>query len=115
MEACLFDAILREEEGSAIRINEALCTNCDLCPAACPIGAIHIPHDHEVAIACDLCDGAPVCVEHCIYGALRYEARPDEVFQDFGEPLEGESVEQKRWRIATTIAEEVREISGVGS
>ena len=52
-------------------------------------------------------------MEHCIYGALRYEGNPDEVFQDFSEPLEDEPVGQKRWRVAATIAEEVRENSEV--
>jgi carbon-monoxide dehydrogenase iron sulfur subunit len=28
------------------------------------------------ALACDLCDGRPACVEACTYGALSFEALP---------------------------------------
>jgi len=113
MEVCPFDAIDRDEELSVVQINAALCTNCDLCLEACPIGAVQIPRDRQIAMICDLCGGAPVCVEHCIYGALRFEGRPDSVFQDIDHALDGETTGAKRWRVATTIAQVIRETSGV--
>jgi len=114
MEICPFDAIDRDMESSVVQIDADLCSGCDLCLEVCPIGAVQIPRDRQIAMMCDLCGGAPVCVEHCIYGALRFEGRPDSVFQGFDHGLDGETTDEKRWRVATTIAEVIRETSGVG-
>ena len=114
IEACPLDAIRQDEELSVVQIDATLCSICDLCLEACPIGAVQIPNDREAAIMCDLCGGAPVCVEHCIYGALRFESRPDSVFQSIDHSLDSKTTDEKRWRVATTIADVLRESSGVG-
>jgi Fe-S-cluster-containing hydrogenase component 2 len=115
MEICPFEAIERDTKLSCIKIDAALCTNCDLCLDVCPIGAVDIPHNCQTAIACDLCDGAPVCVEHCIYGALRFEGRLSSAFPRIDLNLDGETPDERRWRIATTMAKEIREISEASS
>jgi Fe-S-cluster-containing hydrogenase component 2 len=40
---------------------------------ACPFGAVDMNEEKGVAIMCDLCEGSPVCVQHCMYGALRFD------------------------------------------
>jgi len=72
MEACGVDAIYRDPKTGALKIDMGKCINCKACIYACPYGAITIG-SHGKVIKCDLCDGAPVCVKVCKYGALRYE------------------------------------------
>jgi Fe-S-cluster-containing hydrogenase component 2 len=48
-----------------------LCTQCDVCEKACPIGAIEIFEDF--VYVCDLCGGRPKCVEACTEGAITFE------------------------------------------
>ena len=108
MQVCPLDAIQRDDVSGIVRIDKDLCTACSECVEACPIGALQIPEGHEVASMCDLCAGAPACVDHCMYGALRFDSKPDEVFQRFDSPLEGETLEETRWRVATTIADTLR-------
>lgn len=114
MQACPTDAIQQDDAGAAMHVDANLCTACGECVAACPIGAIQIPDEGDFAAMCDLCGGAPACVEHCIYGALRYESRPDTVFTAFECPLENEPHTEKRWRVAMAIADSVRATTEVG-
>ena len=41
------------------------------CVEACPFGAIYAHADVDHPIKCDMCDGAPKCVEKCPKAALR--------------------------------------------
>jgi Fe-S-cluster-containing hydrogenase component 2 len=40
--------------------------------SACPFGAISFDSIASKVIKCDLCEGDPLCVRFCSYGALDY-------------------------------------------
>ena len=71
--ACPTGAVYRDASVPVVRIKEEECTGCGACVRACPFGAVDLNEERGVAIMCDLCGGKPVCVGHCIYGALRFE------------------------------------------
>jgi Fe-S-cluster-containing hydrogenase component 2 len=71
--ACPTGAAFRDMSVPAVRINEQDCVGCGDCVRACPFGAADMNEEKGVATMCDLCDGMPVCVNHCIYGALGFE------------------------------------------
>ncbi|MBC7258158.1 MAG: 4Fe-4S dicluster domain-containing protein [Chloroflexi bacterium] len=75
--ACPTGAVRRDASVPVVRIDEEECIGCGDCVRACPFGAADMNEERGVAIMCDLCDGSPVCVDHCIYGALSFgEAMP---------------------------------------
>lgn len=61
---CPTDAITRDADG-VVRIDESLCSGCEVCIKDCPFGAISLHPDKGVAIKCDLCGGDPMCVKWC--------------------------------------------------
>jgi len=69
--ACPRDAIKQSGKGGILIIDEKRCDGCVLCIQACPYGGIMLDPDKGVAIACDLCDGEPKCVEFCPEEALK--------------------------------------------
>lgn len=75
VEACPTNAAHIDRSIPVVRIDEEDCTGCGECIQACPFGAADFNDDKEVAFICDLCDGEPVCVSNCIYGALSFEPR----------------------------------------
>lgn len=72
IEACPTGAAFRDASLPVVRINEEDCIGCGACVRACPFGAADMNEERGVAIICDLCGGKPVCVDHCIYGALSF-------------------------------------------
>ncbi|GAG20708.1 unnamed protein product [marine sediment metagenome] len=58
-------------------VSPTLCSLCDKCLKNCPIGAIKSFND--IIYVCDLCGGAPKCVEVCTEGALVFEPGQSEV------------------------------------
>jgi Fe-S-cluster-containing hydrogenase component 2 len=48
-----------------------------MCIGICPFGAVSWDADHDCVVKCDLCDGDPECVRHCLYGAI-YWVEADE-------------------------------------
>ncbi len=88
-----------------ICLDGELCTGCEECVSACPIGAIGYYDD--VPLFCDLCGGAPACIEVCPTRALVFDkdAEPSlAAFQEFeGSPA------QKRVHYSAIKAEPVRE------
>jgi carbon-monoxide dehydrogenase iron sulfur subunit len=56
--------------GGQVIVSPTLCTLCQACEKACPIGAIEI--FDEIVYVCDLCGGKPKCVDSCTEGALRF-------------------------------------------
>ncbi len=49
-------------------VSPTVCTLCETCEKACPIGAIEI--FNEIVNVCDLCGGKPKCVGACTEGAI---------------------------------------------
>jgi anaerobic carbon-monoxide dehydrogenase iron sulfur subunit len=78
MDVCPVTAISRNEETGALIVNVDQCVGCRMCTVVCPLGGISINYENGKAMKCDLCDGDPVCVKACGYGALNYiEAEKD--------------------------------------
>lgn len=71
--SCLFDAIKRNELTGAMDIDRDKCVRCEACVAACPFGCALIDDVHEEIIKCDICQGAPACVQFCPSQALVYK------------------------------------------
>ncbi|MBI2878046.1 MAG: 4Fe-4S binding protein [Candidatus Tectomicrobia bacterium] len=72
LEACPAGALSQNPQGGTLRVDEGKCLACGLCRLACPIGAIGLDQGRGTAFACDLCEGAPQCVELCHSGCLRH-------------------------------------------
>ena len=77
MSVCPAGAISRDAKTNAVLIDEDRCAGCKMCMLACPFGNIHFDNEKLVSRKCDLCDGDPKCVSHCIAGALNYEDMND--------------------------------------
>ena len=77
MNVCPAGAISRDAKTNAVKIDETRCAGCKMCMLACPFGNIHFDNEKLVSRKCDLCDGDPKCVQHCIAGALSYEDMND--------------------------------------
>lgn len=64
---------------------------CTFCPASCPSRDAFKEPDSGLPLKCDMCESdppveQPMCVEACTFGALIYEEREEEVFEE--EPQE---------------------------
>lgn len=77
LEVCPAGAISRAAGSNAVVIDQSRCAGCKMCMLACPYGNIHFDEEKLVSQKCDLCDGKPRCVGHCIAGALQYEEAED--------------------------------------
>ena len=54
-----------------IYLDQDKCIGCHRCMVACPVGAIEF-FPKLKAVKCDLCGGAPKCVQFCFYGCLHF-------------------------------------------
>jgi Fe-S-cluster-containing dehydrogenase component len=61
---CPTRALFKNEKG-VIEVDEAKCNGCTWCVEACKFGAITLNPTKGVVQICDLCDGAPECVNLC--------------------------------------------------
>lgn len=83
LKACSVGAIFKTETSQGdplIAVNIEKCIGCHQCSVACPFGAIEFFKGLK-AIKCDLCDGAPICVNFCFYKCLSFIELSDEDYQ----------------------------------
>ena len=66
VDVCPVEAISRNEDTGAIIIDSNRCIGCKMCMVVCPIGGVTWDADSRRMIKCDLCDGDPSCVRHCL-------------------------------------------------
>lgn len=98
--ACTEKALIQSETNGVLIINESKCNACDWCIQACPYGGISLDPDKRIAIACDLCDGEPKCIEFC----------PEEAL----ELVEDDKAAEKIWRAALEkIPSEIERLTDV--
>jgi Fe-S-cluster-containing hydrogenase component 2 len=70
VESCPAEALRRDEGTGAVLVNNGLCTGCEACIGACPLGAISLDREKNIVFVCDLCEGDPECVKICDREAL---------------------------------------------
>ena len=113
--ACPEKALVQSEETGVIMVKEKKCKGCDWCIQACPHGGITIHPDTGIAIACDLCEGEPKCVEFCPEEALELVSTDTEAEERFNETMEKlpaeterltNTVKNKDWKPLLAEAEE---------
>ena len=76
VEACVFDALEKQPDGSLKRYS-MLCTGCQTCSLACPFGVIYPEIVPYITSQCDYCVGRcngnePECVKTCPHNAIKY-------------------------------------------
>jgi anaerobic carbon-monoxide dehydrogenase iron sulfur subunit len=112
--ACPEKALSQAENTGIIIINDKKCKGCDWCVQACPHGGIAIHSDTGLAVACDLCNGEPQCVEFCPEEALdlvstdeEAEKRVNDTIEKLPEQAEQLSniVKKKDWKPVLADAE----------
>lgn len=113
--ACPEKALSQSEQTGIIMVKENKCKGCDWCIQACPHGGITIHADTGIAVACDLCDGEPKCVEFCPEEALELVCTDQEAERRFADALEKlpavterltNTVKDKDWKPLLAEAEE---------
>jgi phenylglyoxylate dehydrogenase beta subunit len=69
---CPAAALSKNAGSGVIDWDETKCVNCLLCTVGCAYGGIAYDALSSHVIKCDMCDGAPACVEACVPGALKH-------------------------------------------
>lgn len=105
---CPQNAISVTQRGS-IEVSPTLCDLCGACETLCPIGAIEIYNG--IPYVCDLCGGAPRCMEACEMGAitLEMEIKQQISLEDMKKKTKKLSPSQKRTLYAEKEGEKMRE------
>ncbi len=88
VKACPEKALVQSEKAGVLMVKDKQCKGCDWCVQACPHGGIMIHSDTGKAVACDLCEGEPKCVEFCPEEALDLVSSDEEADKRFSESLE---------------------------
>src|SRR4030043_764115 len=94
--ACPEKALVQSEKTGVLMVKEKKCKGCDWCIQACPHGGITIHPDTGIAIACDLCEGEPKCVEFCPEEALDLVPSDEAAEKRFNDALEKLPAETER-------------------
>ncbi|MGD0646072.1 MAG: 4Fe-4S dicluster domain-containing protein [Candidatus Bathyarchaeia archaeon] len=114
VKACPEKAIAQSENTGLLIIDEKKCKGCDWCVQACEHGGITIHSDTGKAIACDLCQGEPKCIEACPEEALELVDCDEAAEKRFSDALEKlpaatelltNTVKNKDWKPLLAIAE----------
>ena len=114
VKACPERALSQSESTGLLIIDQTKCKGCDWCVQACDHGGITIHSDTGKAIACDLCEGEPKCVESCPEEALEIVESDEEAEKCFNDafanlPMQTEkltvAVKNKDWKPLLAIAE----------
>jgi Fe-S-cluster-containing hydrogenase component 2 len=114
VKACPENALSQSEDTGLLIVDENKCKGCDWCVQACEHGGITINCDTGKAIACDLCQGEPKCVEACPEEALEVvdsDEAAEKLFNDALEKLPGQceqlttTVKNKDWKPLLAVAE----------
>jgi len=104
---CPENAIEIGPQGQII-VSPTLCNACGTCERLCPVGAIELYR--EIPHVCDLCGGAPRCMEECPMEAISFV--PDKSgtirLAPFRKAHKGLTPEAKRLKYALHITEELR-------
>ena len=87
VKACPEKAITQSQENNLLIIDEKKCKGCDWCVQACDHGGITIHSDTGKAIACNLCEGEPKCIEACPEEALEIVTSDEEADKRFNDAL----------------------------
>jgi Fe-S-cluster-containing hydrogenase component 2 len=114
VKACPERALSQSESTGLLIIDEAKCKGCDWCVQACDHGGITIHADTGKAIACNLCEGEPKCVEACPEEALEIVDSDEAAEKRFNDALTNlpaqteklmASVKSKDWKPLLATAE----------
>jgi anaerobic carbon-monoxide dehydrogenase iron sulfur subunit len=76
---CPGAVLSREREYGLITVDEPRCSSCGSCLFSCAFDVLHLGGRRLAAEPCDLCGGAPSCVEACAAGALKFVETNKEV------------------------------------
>jgi len=116
VKACPEKAIVQSENNRLLIIDEKKCKGCDWCVQACPRGGITIHTGTGKAIACNLCEGAPKCVDicpECALDVVNSDVEADKRFNDALENLPATTekltnqIKNKEWK-PLLVASELR-------
>jgi anaerobic carbon-monoxide dehydrogenase iron sulfur subunit len=88
VKACPEGAITQSAVNSLLIIDDKKCKGCDWCIQACPHGGITLHAETGKAIACNLCEGEPKCIESCPEEALEIVTSDEEAEKRFNDALE---------------------------
>jgi carbon-monoxide dehydrogenase iron sulfur subunit len=99
--ACPEKALAQSDKTGILMVKDKKCKGCDWCIQACPHGGITLHPDTGLALACDLCEGEPKCVEFCPEEALELVSTDEEAEKRFNEALE--KLPAQTERLTTTV------------
>ncbi|MCL5948956.1 MAG: 4Fe-4S dicluster domain-containing protein [Candidatus Bathyarchaeota archaeon] len=114
VKACPERALSQSETTGLLIIDESKCKGCDWCVQACEHGGITIHSETGKAIACNLCEGEPKCIESCPEEALEIVESDEAAEKRFNDALTNlcaqteklsAQVKSKDWKPLLAIAE----------
>ena len=73
--ACNTGALTIHPELGYLQLIEEKCDMCGNCAEACPLHIIKFDKEKGIPLICDMCNGAPECVEWCQQGAIEVDER----------------------------------------
>jgi anaerobic carbon-monoxide dehydrogenase iron sulfur subunit len=114
VKACPERALSQSETTGLLIIDDSKCKGCDWCVQACEHGGITIHSETGKAIACNLCEGEPKCVEACPEEALEIVESDEAAEKRFNDALTNlpaqtekltSSIKNKDWKPLLAAAE----------